>query len=402
MKKSIKFFLYFLGLFLVFYLLFSQGSGFLLRESDKNAAVQNLNFQSDTKPSKYYLAKVAGLSKTESAVGQYATITQIISVQFLTGPRKNDAIDIRQDSTVSVENATQAQQTRVSRGDIVVVTAVSREDGESQYFVSDYYRLPFLAIAVAFFFALAIFFGGKRGLGSLLGLIVSMAVLGGFLIPKIMAGENPLLISLISSLFIAVVSLYLAHGFNRRTSIALLGMVITIGLAAVMATYGVSLTRLFGTGSEEIVYLQQLPNLTNLDFRGLLLAGIMIGVLGVLDDTTTIQAATVEELKRADAKLSFGELYRRGISVGREHITSLVNTLILAYAGSQLILFLLFYSDPYQPLWVTLNSEFIAEEIVRTLVGSAALILAVPITTLLAAFFFSRKKFRTESLLDGS
>ncbi|MEK9181053.1 MAG: YibE/F family protein, partial [Patescibacteria group bacterium] len=130
----------------------------------------------------------------------------------------------------------------------------------------------------------------------------------------------------------------------------------------------------------------------NLDLRGLLLAGIIVGALGVLDDTTTVQAATVEELKQANPAFTFADLYRGGLSVGREHITSLVNTLVLAYLGSQLLIFILFYAGPNQPLWVTLNSEFIGEEIIRTLVGSATIILAVPITTLLAAWYFSRKQ----------
>jgi uncharacterized membrane protein len=112
--------------------------------------------------------------------------------------------------------------------------------------------------------------------------------------------------------------------------------------------------------------------------------------LGVLDDVTTTQSATVEEIKRANHSLSFRELYKGGSSVGREHITSLVNTLFLAYAGASLPLFLFFTTNNPQPIWVTLNAEFIAEEVIRTMVGSISLILAVPITTFLAAYFFSK------------
>ena len=127
------------------------------------------------------------------------------------------------------------------------------------------------------------------------------------------------------------------------------------------------------------------PSCPNL--RGLLLGGIILGALGVLDDITTGQAAAVDELRRANPAFPVRELYRRGLSVGTEHITSLVNTLFLAYAGASLPLFILFTIYDEAPLWVTLNSEFIAEELVRTLVGSVALILAVPITTILASFF---------------
>ncbi|HYC80108.1 MAG TPA: YibE/F family protein, partial [Candidatus Binatia bacterium] len=129
-----------------------------------------------------------------------------------------------------------------------------------------------------------------------------------------------------------------------------------------------------------------------LNLRGLLLGGIILGVLGVLDDITTAQSAAVYEIRRANPALPFKELYSRGLSIGREHISSLVNTLFLAYAGASLPLFLFFTAgDHPQPFWVTLNSEFIAEELIRTLVGSVALMLAVPITTFLAAYYFSRR-----------
>jgi uncharacterized membrane protein len=124
--------------------------------------------------------------------------------------------------------------------------------------------------------------------------------------------------------------------------------------------------------------------------RGLLLGGIILGALGVLDDITTAQAAAVDELHRANPSLDARELYRRGLSVGREHITALVNTLFLAYAGASLPLFILFTIYNEVPVWVALNSEFVAEEVVRTLVGSMALILAVPITTAAAATIVSR------------
>jgi len=148
------------------------------------------------------------------------------------------------------------------------------------------------------------------------------------------------------------------------------------------------MTRLFGLGSEESLDLQY-GALKNINLQGLLLAGIIIGALGVLDDITTAQTAAVAELKLANAKLSFDELYRRGMAVGKEHITSLVNTLALAYAGASLPMLLLF-TVYQQPLWVTLNSEFVVEEVVRTVVGSLALTVAVPITTFLAAYWFSR------------
>jgi uncharacterized membrane protein len=187
-----------------------------------------------------------------------------------------------------------------------------------------------------------------------------------------------------------IFSLYLAHGFNKRTSVALFGSVLTLVFAVGIDVLFVYFTKLTGMGSEESVYLQ-ISN-SSIDLRMLLLSGIIIGVLGVLDDVTTGQAAIIDELHDANPNLSVSELYRRGLSVGREHIASLINTLVLAYVGVSFPLILLFTIQKSQPLWLTLNSNFIGEEVVRTVVGSSALILAVPITSILAAYFLGRNK----------
>jgi uncharacterized membrane protein len=257
---------------------------------------------------------------------------------------------------------------------------------EAAYEIVDRDRLLPLAAAFAVFVAAAIAFSRWQGATALLGLGLSLVVLARFVIPRIVAGAHPLGVTLIGALLIALTSIYLAHGANRRTTVALAGTLITLGVATVLAMLCVDLARLSGGGSEDAIFLQ-VGYLSAVNLHGLLLGGILLGALGVLDDITTAQAAAVEEISRANPRLGPAELYRRGLSVGREHITSLVNTLVLAYAGASLPLFLLFTVNPEQPLWVALNSEFVAEEIVRTLVGSIALILAVPVTTLLAARF---------------
>src|SRR3989344_12894 len=153
----------------------------------------------------------------------------------------------------------------------------------------------------------------------------------------------------------------------------------------------VTISKLFGFGSEEAYYLQLFQSNT-IDLRGLLLGGIIIGVLGVLDDVTTAQTAAVFELKKANQAFGFKELYTRAMRIGREHISSLVNTLVLAYAGASFPLLLVFSMNKNIPLWATLNSELVSEEIIRALVGSTALVLAVPIATAIAAWFVGRKQ----------
>lgn len=276
-------------------------------------------------------------------------------------------------------------------GEKVVVVKVTR-DGESEFYIAEKYRLPSVIWMFLGFFLLAIVFGGWKGFTSTLGLGISLIIIVSFIIPQIVAGRSPVWVSLVGGLFIMLFSLYLAHGFNKRTSVALAGTMITLFLAAGLSMLVVSFTKLFGMGSEESLSLLMGP-LQNINLRGLYLGGIIIGALGVLDDITTAQSATVQEIHRADPTLSTSELYKRGSSVGREHIASLVNTLALAYVGASLPIMLIFTRTDF-PLWVTFNSEFLVEEIMRTLVGSIALILAVPITTYLAAVVFGKEPAR--------
>ncbi len=336
----------------------------------------------------FFLGRVLAVERQEKVTERVTVVKTFVKARLETGSEAGREVDIIQDSTIAIDGPA-SRFGDLAAGDRVVIAQIFGTDGV-QYFVADRYRIPGLGWIAAIFFSLAIFFGRLKGLGSVLGLLFSVAILSQYLIPSLIAGANPLFTSLIAASAIAVVSLFLAHGFRRRTVVALFGTLLTLALSAGMAVLFVRTGYLFGFGSEDAYYLQQFGPLAGLDFRGLLLGGIIIGVLGVLDDTTTIQAAAVEELKLANPSLTFGQLYQRAMSVGREHITSLVNTLVLAYAGAGLPLFLLFSATPNQPGWVTFNSEFIAEEIVRTLTGSAALILAVPITTALAAWHFSR------------
>ncbi|HEV8340469.1 MAG TPA: YibE/F family protein [bacterium] len=273
-------------------------------------------------------------------------------------------------------------------GETVVIVKMASSAGPA-YEVIDRYRLLPVGMILGFFFLLAILLGGIRGATSILGLVVTILVLAKFIVPRILAGQNPLAISLAGAFVIALLSIFLAHGLSRRTTIALVSTLLALAIGAFLSAFFVSLTRLFGVGTEEAFYLQLGP-LEKLNLRGLLLGGIILGALGVLDDVTTAQAGAVDEISQANPNLRYAELYRRGLSVGREHITSLVNTLVLAYAGASLPLFLLFSLGLGQPLWVLLNSEFIVEEVVRTLVGSICLMLAVPITTTLAAYVFHR------------
>lgn len=280
---------------------------------------------------------------------------------------------------------------RYKVGDKVVVESITKVDGSVSFILREKYRLPSLGWLLVAFMTLALFCGGITALSSVGGLLVSIGVLALVLVPRIAAGGDPLFWSLFCSVIIACTSLYIAHGFHKRTTIALIATLVTLALAALAAVAAVHMTSLFGMGTEEAFFLQTGP-IANINFRGLLLGGILIGTLGVLDDITTAQVAAIAEVARHNPLLQFHDLFFSGARVGREHIASLINTLALAYAGASLPLLLLFKTNNTWPFWVTLNSEFLAEEIVRTLIGSATLLLAVPIATWLAAYSFAGGK----------
>ena len=230
---------------------------------------------------------------------------------------------------------------------------------------------------------LAIIFAGWRGLGSLAGLLLSLVVIGTFVIPQILGGRNPYLVTAIGILVISLFGIFIAHGFNKRTAVALLSTYITLLLAIGLSALVVHGLHLSGVAGEDLFYLSQ--KAPTLNIQGVLLCGMILSVVGILDDITVGQATAVEELHRANADLNTRQLYQSGAKIGREHIASLVNTLVLAYVGTS-FLFIVYVSATSQyPLLVNLNSEIVMEEIARSLVGSIVLIVAVPISTLLAA-----------------
>lgn len=252
----------------------------------------------------------------------------------------------------------------------------------SAYFLTDFERRsPMLWLAIAFG-ALVIVFGRLRGALSLLGLIASLAVVLFFVVPAILEGSSPLVVAIFGALAVMLLTISLAHGLGSVGLSAMMGTAVSMLLVAVLAQVFTGLTSLTGLASDEVALLQ--VEGLDISFRGLLLAGMVIGALGVLDDVTVSQAATVTALRRANPSLGFGELYRRALEVGRDHVAATVNTLVLAYVGAALPVLLIFSSGELGFV-DAVNVELIAQEVVATLVGSTGIIASVPITTALAA-----------------
>jgi uncharacterized membrane protein len=256
------------------------------------------------------------------------------------------------------------------------------ESEQPEYSLADYERrAPLLWLAVAFA-VLVLATGRWRGLGSLLGLGLSLSILLFFVVPAILHGESPVVVALVGSFAIMLTTIALAHGLGPKSLAACVGTGMSLLLTAGLAVFAVELAHLSGFASEEATMLQF--DVAGLSIQGLLIAGMVIGALGVLDDVTVSQASTVMALRGANPQQGFGRLFRGGISVGRDHIAATVNTLVLAYAGAALPVLLVF-SVGRVPFETAVNSEAVAAEIVAMLVGSIGLIAAVPLTTALAA-----------------
>ncbi len=267
-------------------------------------------------------------------------------------------------------------------GEELVISYTKDFEGNDIFYISDYVRRGSLLKLFIIFVVCTVVIAKWRGFLSLVGMGISFLVIFSFILPKISAGANPVEIAIMGSLIIIPVSFFLSHGFNKKTLVAIAGTLIALLITGVLANIFVESAQLTGFASEEASFLQNIKQ-GSINIKGLLLAGIIIGVLGVLDDITISQSAIVFQLKKANEKLGFVELYKRAMSVGQDHISSMVNTLVLVYAGAALPLLLLFVDNPH-PFSEIINYEIVADEVVRTLVGSIGLVLAVPITTLIA------------------
>lgn len=267
-------------------------------------------------------------------------------------------------------------------GDRVYLQRTVGPDGD-RFYVSDFVRTTPLVLIAALFLGLVVLIGRGRGLRSLAGTLFSLIVIFAFVLPQIIAGRDPVTVSVVGSILLLAISTYLVYGWNPKAHAAVVGMMLSLVLTGGLAWLFVGWTRLTGLSVEESSYLVMELG-AGLNFRGLILGGIIIGSLGVLDDICVGQASAVFELVNANRNMSWTELFRSSLNIGRDHIAAMVNTLLLAYVGAAMPLMLVF-SIYQEPLWRRINREPIAEEIVRTLVGSVGLVLAVPISGLIAS-----------------
>lgn len=302
---------------------------------------------------------------------------QVLSVELLDGDYKGLILYVDYGKF-----QTRNDTNRFLPGDEMFVQVGTNAQGSVAAYYTDYVRTKPLLILFGIFVFSIILMARWKGVGSLLALAFSMVMITGYMIPHILTGEDPLRVSLIGSMILLAVTLYVTYGWNMKTHASALSMVLALLLTGFLSVFFVSLTRLTGAGQEDAMYLMQFSSV-NINLRGLLLGGMIIGALGVLDDLVSSQSAAVFEIYDANPELGFRRTFQKSMSIGQDHVAATVNTLVLAYAGASLPLLLLFTLGSGDYVFL-LNIGFVTEEVVRTLVGSLGLIAAVPITSLIA------------------
>ncbi|HVM54862.1 MAG TPA: YibE/F family protein [Acidimicrobiales bacterium] len=328
-------------------------------------------------PDDQYVARIVSVTRgpCQGTTPDAGISCETAEVELKEGPDRGQRIPLLEEPTTSGWN--------FSVGDLVVLAYYPGAGEGYEYSLVDRERRTPLLLLAALFAVAVVALGRWKGARALAGVAVSLAILTAFILPALLDGKDPVLVALVGGGLITVLALYLSHGVNAGSTVALIGAFASLVLVGLLAWGFIELTQLSGRAAEEAGLLQ--ISASQVQLQGLLLAGIVIGTLGVLDDVTVLQVSAVWELHHANPEMSRRDVYRAAVRIGRDHIASTVNTLVLAYAGASLPLFLLL-TQARQSLSDTANAEIVATEIVRTLVGSIGLVASVPLTTLLAAW----------------
>jgi len=313
---------------------------------------------------------------------------QNLKLEILKGENKGAQVYFYGISDLEVFSSSYYQE-----GDRVFIDSYLDENGGETYYVVDTVRTKALIILALIFVAILIFVGRFKGLRALISLILSFFVIVKFILPQILAGQDPFLVSLIGGLIIMTIIIYLTEGWHRKSHLAILSVFISLISILALSLIFVGLANLSGLAQEEAAFLVGVGDL-QINFRVLLLAGFIIGAIGVLDDIIVGQIEATDSLREANHNLSKKNIFTLAYRVGNTHLGAIVNTLFLTYTGAALPLLLLFILNQSSGLSLErfLSTETVATEVVRTLVGSIGVMLSMPIATFFGAFYGKGKK----------
>ncbi len=317
---------------------------------------------------------------------------QVVKIKVLDGKFKNKVFQI--DHSIS---GNFAYDIILEKGNKVVLSIEENGTTTPNIYVSDFARDTYLLALVIIFIALLIIIGGLKGLKSVITLFITGFIIIYIMLPLILKGYNPISVTVISTMFIALITFLIVGGINSKSAAALVGTAGGVIFAGVLAYIVGSLVKLTGLSSEEAGMLMNIPQNIKFDFRGLLFAGIIVGTLGAVMDVAMSISSSMYELKQISPDMNYNSLVKSGLNIGRDIMGTMSNTLILAYTGSSIPLLLLFMSYD-TPVSKIVNLDLIATEVVRALVGSIGLVVAIPITAISAGLIFKYSSNKKDSI----
>jgi uncharacterized membrane protein len=327
----------------------------------------------------------------EDGMGGSKVLTQNVQIQLEN--YQNGKVIKNAYQTDTVDN-----KQKLNLGDQLVIRREPKvfdynKDGNSEIFtIQDKFRYNNIVWIFVIFVVLILVLTGIRGMSALIGMFFSFVIISQVLIPGIISGANLTVLTFFTGLLILGVTMFIGHGFTKKTTIALVAGVFVITLATFLSSWVVDFSLLTGYGTEDAFHLKGSGVTNTINLRGLLISGIIIGAIGIMDDVTIAQAVAIEEISKANTRMTRLELFWRGMIIGQDHIISLINTLILAYVGTALPLLLSLTVYNFSPFWVIVNDQVVAEEIIRSVVGSICILMAIPVTNILAAYFSKQNK----------
>ena len=344
--------------------------------SAENVKTQELEYD-------LYRGKVIGVENTKTFTGTTRTIEQKAMVEVVNRDKKGEIIEIN-----NFLSGNDVYDMELREGDFITMNY----DGENLHFVSyDNFR-PMILLTL-FFIATILFIGRSKGVKALLALISTLLLIVWFMIPLILNGHNPILVSVITCTIATLITFLIISGINKKTLVATLGTVSGLVSGGLIAyVFGIS-ARLTGFSSNEATMLMYLPSGIELDFRGLLFAGIIIGALGASMDVSISLASSLDEIKKQNPKIKAKEITKSGFNIGTDIMGTMINTLVLAYAGGFMVMFLVFngFSVPFNQI---INLDIVATEFVRAVAGSIGLLISIPATILFFVFVYFKKEVK--------
>lgn len=370
------------------------------KNNSQDTAIDNVS--ADYSPpqvvQKFYTATIKNIEEKSDGANSQTGKVKNLTLLITSGDIKGKDVQSAWVSASSEEE--EIFQLKVGDGLIVQYTNVN---GQENFSVVDKQRNKVLFWFLLLLIAVLVLISRKVGFKSLLTLAITSLVILYYLVPQIIQGSDPLFVSIIAVIFFIIPSLFISHGFNKKTLIAIAGIIFSIIVVAVLAKLAIDWAGFTGINSEETLYINMGDKKINL--LNLLLAAIVLGTAGAMDDIALTQTAVVMELRRLDRKISWQELFSKAMRIGNDHIASVVNTLFLAYLSASLPLVLLF-SQQQIPFLIAIQRELVATEILRIIIGTIGLVLTVPLTTTIAAMVFtknlSKESIQEENLSHSS